>query len=284
MGEVKTVLASIILYNPDMERLAENIEAIKSQVKEIVMIVNGPGCEAAIEKYREQSGIAFVINDKNKGIAYALNQAMRYGYDNGYQWVLTLDQDSISPDNLVQHLSKHCDKENIGIIAPCNTDINKPSADLAKSGWEYLSRCITSASLTSIKAWKKVGGFTNELFIDYVDFDYCAKLTKNGYKIIKDYDIVLTHEVGHIKLLKLGKWEYPLYNHPPMRRYYYTRNMIYYYKTYPDIINVRWHKIDLLKRCIMVAIFEKQRVKKIGAMIRGAVDSRKLIKRMKNNK
>lgn len=282
MNEKEKILASIILYNPDMERLNENIEAIRPQVDEITMIVNGSGCEEAISKYEQCNDISFVVNDTNKGIAYALNQAMRQGYKKGYKWVLTLDQDSVAPDNLVQQLVKHCHRDKVAIIAPCNTDKKKPSEDLKKSGWEYVSRCITSASLTNVDAWKSVGGFTDELFIDYVDFDYCAKLTKAGYKILKDYDTVLMHQVGDIRLVTIGKKQYVIYNHSPMRRYYYTRNVIYFYKTYADMVDVSWQRIDLIKRCILVMLFEKQRARKLSAMIKGAIDSRKLIKRMRN--
>lgn len=279
---MESIIASIVLYQPDMQRLEENIEAIKGQVKKIVLVINGPGSEEAIEKYSGLDEFCIIHNDKNKGIAYALNQAMQFGYDNGYEWVITLDQDSVVPKDIVAKLSRHFDKKRVGIVAPDILDRNVGRSEKRMEGWTDIKRCITSASITKTAVWKEVGGFTNELFIDFVDYDYCAKLIRSGYRIIKDFEVSLLHEVGHAKRLHFGKkHEILIYNHKAFRRYYYTRNAIYFYKTYPEIVDVRWEKRDLLVRSIVIVLFEKDRLKKAKAMIRGALDSRKFLRLMK---
>lgn len=279
---MEKIIASIILYQPDMKRLEENIDAVRHQVERIVLVINGPGSEEAAKRYACMEDFIIINNDKNRGIAYALNQAMKYGYENGYEWVLTLDQDSVVPEDIVERLSRHFNKKRVGIIAPSIVDRNVGASEKKTEGWDDVKMCITSASLTNTSVWREVGGFTNELFIDFVDFDYCAKLIRSGYRIIKDYEVLLLHEVGHARRIHFGKkHEFVIYNHSAFRRYYYTRNVIYFYKTYPEMVDVKWEKRELLVRSIMVFIFEKDRLRKAKAMIKGALDSGKLLRLMK---
>src|SRR5699024_6976157 len=58
--------------------------------------------------------------------------------------------------------------------------------------------CITSASCTSIKAWEKIGGFDDWLFIDLVDNEFCKRLVASGYKILRLNHLVLDQEFGCI--------------------------------------------------------------------------------------
>lgn len=282
MQESRTVMASIVLYEPDFIRLEKNIAAIKNQVDKVVLVLNST-CDEVKTQYQNKESIILIQNKENAGIAKALNQAMEYAYHAGYDWVITLDQDSIASGHLVEVLYRHIDG-NVGIVAPSVVDMNTGEEDAGKTGIAYVDRCITSAALTSVKAWREVGGFTEELFIDYVDCDYCAKLVRAGYGIIKDYDAKFHHEIGHGRRLKIGKKYYDIYNHNEIRRYYYTRNVIYYYKTYSDLVNVKKEKRDLLIRCLMVLIFEKKKWLKFKRMLRGVKDAKILLGEMEHER
>ena len=91
------VLAGIVLYNPDEDRLVENIQAVVGQVDETILIDNN---SSNIEKIKKRVNelnynINIIENSKNNGIAFALNQILEYAIDNNYEWFLTLDQDSV---------------------------------------------------------------------------------------------------------------------------------------------------------------------------------------------
>lgn len=111
------IIASIITYNPDIARLTFNIKAIFPQVDEIVLIDNGSkninNIKSLIFNYKS---IDLIINENNKGIAKALNQAAEYVLKKGYKWIITLDQDSVAPENLVSTYSKFTDCNDIGIV------------------------------------------------------------------------------------------------------------------------------------------------------------------------
>ena len=98
------ICAGIVLYNPDIDRLIENIDSINMQVKEIVLVDNASKNTQEIQdmilsKYPE---IVYIRNKINEGIAKALNQILNYSEKNGYEAFLTLDQDSICNSELVE--------------------------------------------------------------------------------------------------------------------------------------------------------------------------------------
>lgn len=279
------IIASIVLYNPEIDRLKENIMSISKQVEKILLVDNGSKnvCDIMSLDVVKENCI-LIRNKENLGLAKALNQAMQYAEDNQYDWVLTLDQDSVCTKNLIEGLHKHLLKERIGIIAPKFIDRNfKRLSDIEK-GWKYVHRCITSASLTNVVVWRAIGGFNEKLFIDYVDFDYCARIIRNGYAIIVDSDVEMLHEIGNSRQIFLGNRSYVLYNHSPMRVYYIVRNTLFYCYAYPDVWDVKKEKRELQLRCVMIFLFERKRARKFIAMLKGWKESKKLIFKEKKNK
>ena len=113
------IYAGIVTYNPDIELLKKNINAIYNQVEEVVIIDNGSENLLKWKKELELKYVRITIisNNQNCGIAKALNQICCFGLKKSYNWVLTLDQDSISPDNLVRCMKENLDN-NIAVIAP----------------------------------------------------------------------------------------------------------------------------------------------------------------------
>ena len=225
------IIASIVTFNPDIARLKANVEAIVPQINEIVIIDNGSknisDIQSLICNYKS---IDLIINENNKGIAKALNQAAEYALRKGYKWIITLDQDSVAPENLVSTYSKFTDCNDIGIVCCKIVDRNfgeLKEQKLKTKGYEEVPMCITSASMMNLNAWKQVGGFDEKMFIDSVDFDICLSMREHGYKIIRTYDASLLHEVGHSEIRKLLGKEYQIYHHSPLRYYYMVRNGIY---------------------------------------------------------
>lgn len=225
------VIASIVTYNPEQERLKQNIDAICQQVYEIVIVDNGSSniknLKSIISSY---TNIHCIFNNENLGIATALNKAAEYAHSRGYEWIITLDQDSVAPCNLVKTYAQYADSSKIGMLCCKIVDRNFGEMEEQKHhahGVEEVPMCITSASMMNLKAWHAVGGFCDEMFIDSVDFDICLSMRETGYKIIKVNDVALLHEVGHSEIRRfLGK-ERQIYHHSPIRYYYMVRNGIY---------------------------------------------------------
>ena len=86
------VAASIILYNPELTCLRENIESIVDQVEVVYLVDNGSKNSAANKEMAATwEKCRYIDNGKNLGIARALNIAMEQAKKDGAGWVLTLD-------------------------------------------------------------------------------------------------------------------------------------------------------------------------------------------------
>lgn len=271
------IIAGIVLYNPDLSRLEENINTILPQVDRVVLVDNfSLNHKAIFEKYNKNQKLDFIWNDKNFGIAKALNQIMDFAYKKGYEWVLTLDQDSVCEKELVQVYEKYCSLQNAGIIT-CNI-IDRNFSIKKNDNREYhtVKYCISSASFMNVKAFRKTNGFDEKLFIDGVDFDICIQIRKAGFFIYKvNYNGVL-HEVGHGKNVKIFGKTYQAYNHSPIRQYYMARNSFYLLKKYKDEYTMFQTIKTEIRFWLTIILYEKDKIKKIKARVNGILDSRKM--------
>lgn len=262
------ICAGIVTYNPELIRLKENIESIQKQVSKIIIVDNGSKNYNELEKciFTCKTNYEIIKNKENFGIAKALNQLCEKAIEDNYKWIITLDQDSIAPNNLVEKLEKNISDE-VAIISPNIVYRNNEKFSIRKNGIEYVEWVITSASLTNLKLWKKIK-FDEKLFIDGVDRDYCIRANQLGYKIIKDYDVELVHELGNLKCRKiLGRTIY-VTNHSAIRKYYMVRNVIYLDKKLNE--NRRFSHIG--KNIIKTIAFEKDKIQKIKSIFKGIKD------------
>ena len=78
-----------------MKRLAQVVHSLKVEVKDIVIVDNGSGNIANIEKIAE--GKTIIKMGKNKGIAEGMNTGIKkvLSQHRSIGWILTLDQDTI---------------------------------------------------------------------------------------------------------------------------------------------------------------------------------------------
>ena len=221
------MFAGIVLFNPDLNRLLQNVSAILPQVKQLLLVDNGSDNYLKIlDLFKNVSKINTIHFDCNLGIAAAQNRICQFAKENGYEWAITLDQDSVCPDNLVLEYSKLLNMANVGIISPIIVDRNFGVIYESETEEEIdeIEECIASASAIRISAWEEVNGFYDPLFIDNVDFDICQSLRKCGYKIIRTNRVFLLHEVGHSRIVHYAGKDWILLNHSPLRYYYIIRN------------------------------------------------------------
>ena len=92
------VVAGIVTFNPEINCLDNNISSIYNQVDEIYIVDNGSDNWEEIKKLiNNYKKIMIKRLYINQGIAKALNELCSMAIVNGYDWILTLDQDTICP-------------------------------------------------------------------------------------------------------------------------------------------------------------------------------------------
>lgn len=274
------IAAGIVLYNPDLNRLKENIDAIYDQVKLLVLVDNNSNNINLIErKYSVNKKIIFIKNRSNFGIAKALNQLMTFCESKAYEWVLTLDQDSVCPFNMIDEYRRYIEIPKVGILSPIVNDRNMTKVFIEEdneNSYELIDNFITSAALTNVSIWKKIGGFDEGMFIDLVDSEYAKRLKLNDFKIIKVNTVVLLHELGDLTRHKFFFREIYIMNHSAFRKYYMARNVLYCAKKYKESGSVIKAYKTIFNTILATLIYEQNKWEKIRRIIRGMVDGRKL--------
>mgnify|MGYP002749363407 FL=1 len=275
MEEIKhmDISAGIVIFNPDINRLKENISAVIVQCAHVYLVDNGSNNIDEVKKLLNQynhSKVSVLCNMENQGIAKALNQLASEAQKGGFDWILTLDQDSVAPSNIIEEFEKYTNNLNTGMLCPVICDRNKGVVVEAKDNYKEIDECITSGSLLNIKAWRKIGGFDESMFIDGVDFDICYRLRKNGYKILCIQSVVLLHELGRIVYHRFIFWKVLVKNHSAFRKFYIARNTVYLArKEHTNIIKAILQNVKLF---LIVVCYEDDKWKKSKKILQGTID------------
>ena len=269
------VLASIIIYNPNEELLIRNINAIKPQVDRLVLFNNSCSNMELLEGFLDEKTI--ILNDGNNlGISKPLNQIFQYANINGFEWVITLDQDSIVSEGIVSKYKEWTSLDRIGILT-CNIfDRNTKIVDSYEEKYQTIRECITSGSFCSVDAYNNTDGFDEKLFIDGVDFDYCYSLTKYGYYIYKLNFNGLSHEIGKAKCIKIFGKKIIVFNESITRNYTIARNYFYIARKYPCYFSIYRAYLHEFKVWLYILLFEDSKILKIKNRIKGISDSKKM--------
>lgn len=266
------ILAGIVLFNPDIKRLEENVAAICNQVDKVVLFDNhSENIEAVRKIFGGYEKLELLCNKNNDGIASALARIMDYAGRNDYTWVLTLDQDSVCKGDIIKTYVDvlrnpgkweiKCDPHKIGLltcnIVDRNYEIDNDIESSEKT--KIIERCITAGSFMNTRNYFESDGFDEQLFIDGVDFDICYNLRMHGFFIVQvNYDGVL-QEIGLGRIVRLLWKKYPYNNHSPLRNYYMARNDIIVQRKYPEYISGSRTFVRELKSEMIVLIYGKQK-------------------------
>lgn len=279
------ILAGITLFNPDLDRLKENIQAICPQTDEVICFDNGStNIKDVRQAFKSNPKVTLIEGDRNYGVAYALNRIFEYAQNKQADWVITLDQDSVSPKDLVSSYRKALDDlkdEHLAVLCPVIRDRNFDREQKIQGEYEPVTGCITSASFNRVSAWNAVGGFYEPLFIDYVDYDFCAKLVEHGYTLYRVNCAVLLHEIGHGENHRFLGREVTALNHSAERKYYMVRNHVYYMNIHRDVINYSYERNKCIFLFIKTFLFERDRKNKLQAMFRGLHDGKEMVSNKK---
>ncbi len=290
-----SVCAVIVTFRSG-SKVVPTYQSIEPQVGRVIIVDNDSdiGTTRVLEDLTRQSdGKAELIrNRSNLGVGAALSQGCRHAVSLGFDWVLLMDQDSVAAPAMVASLldtwATHPDREKVFIMAPrYEAGEGVEATYLTFRGiWpkkgkfgpeiEYLepTEAITSGSLVRTDAFRRIGYFTEELFIDFVDTEFCLRLACAGFRIVVPRNAFLHHTLGKASIINiLGRTLLTL-NHPPMRRYYISRNRLYLMKTFffrfPSffLFHLREASIDLVR----VFLFEEDRWEKSKYSLRGIRD------------
>lgn len=263
----------VIVYYPDFKKLLLNIGTYVNEIDQLFVVFNSPVSDENVNDLNSRySNLQLLFNNENTGIAAALNQTAQKALNLGYDWLLTMDQDSGFLSDEFFNAFGRTRNENIAVFSP-NPELSGATKENTDATEEILC-ALTSGSLLNLKIWKKIGGFEEKLFIDEVDNDYCLKAVSNGFKILRFNNIPLIHELGQNKAVSFLFRKYTIIIHQPLRNYYIFRNNLYifsnYKKEFPDFVKSR--RIVLFKVFLKILLFSPEKLKNCRYVIKAFHD------------
>ena len=228
-----SVCAVVVTYFPDHD-IQARIEKLLAQVGKIVVVDNGSSEESFTSRsdLEKIDAITVVAWPDNRGIAAALNEGIREARAMGFDWVLTMDQDStLAPDAVEEMLEAYRSEGNaMGVAmlgpyyeAPNLLQIPTIGGTPCTSKITSVLAIITSGTLMPTSLLDMVGPFREELFIDNVDIEFCWRVRRAGFLVGVAHQAKMEHHLGTLE--HLGSFGYA--SHPPIRTYYRTRNFIW---------------------------------------------------------
>jgi rhamnosyltransferase len=272
------VAGVVVLYNPPATVLA-NIRSYAHSLKMLFVIDNSETDSRSLAKELGELGnVVYVRKPENVGVATALNLGAERALQTGCEFLLMMDQDSCAQPSMVSRLLEAFARygvESLGIAGAFPIIRFGEAAHRHPEMNEQLD-IITSGSLLNLAAYRKVGPFLDELFIDCVDVEYCLRLVLHGYKTVQVNTAHLLHCLGAPAEHRFLFVNYTTSNHSNLRRYYMTRNRFHvarlYQAAFPSFCR---KKRRLVRREIpRVLLFETDRLNKLRMMLRGYLDYR----------
>ncbi|MCU7550348.1 glycosyltransferase [Chitinophagaceae bacterium LB-8] len=267
----------VILYNPD-EALIERVDTYRHYLDKLIVVDNSEiSNQEIIRPLWENKDVHFIHNGKNEGISKRLNEAATIAIKNGFDWLLTMDQDSYFEKGVFDaYLNCISQYENIDNVAMFGIEYDERNVSQSPCDFQQVNHLITSGSLVNLKIFNELKGFDVALFIDNVDHEYCFHAKAVGYEIVKVQDIFLQHSLGvvsqHRSLKNLSLTPRTL--HSPIRMYYTVRNYFYlsekYSKLFPE--DIKEIKKSILNRIKNNLLYNEKRMQVLKNIIKGYAD------------
>lgn len=273
--------AVVVTYNPD-DALPNRLKVVRDQVAAVLVVDNASteGC-ALLRECASLPGIEFIWNETNRGVAAALNQGLEWARGKGYDWLITLDQDTVIVDSFTSALNAaiatHPDPGRIGLVG-CNyieSYRREPLLCVDGSKWVEAAFAITSGMVVPIAVADRIGPFREDFFVDLVDHEYCLRARTAGYSVILVRAPLMEHKVGEPTWARLLWKRVTTPNHSPERHYYMSRNLLvvardYLFKEPELVLRVIATRV---KEVVLVICCERDRWAKLRAMGRGVFDA-----------
>ena len=213
---------SVVIINwnvrKSFSRCIKSVLNTKYPNLELILIDNNSSRPPKIPK---DLRVTYIQNESNIGFPAAVNQGLKL-FSGDY--VLLLNPDTRIPNDFFDKaIESMKSNKKIGVIGPKFADpdgtpqgsvYHEPS--MSRTIREYwlgkigLTEKYTPKTndLTEVdivmgacmfmprKVVKKVGLFTDKVFIFYEDFDYCRRIHRAGYKVVFNPNITIIHEHG----------------------------------------------------------------------------------------
>lgn len=256
----------ITLYNPD-KKIFDYINQLKNIFFKIYIYDNTKNNTEYISNI--DNSFLYSYTGENRGLSKAFNWFIDKAFDNSIDYLLILDQDSCFAieklEKLIDEIEEIGVDDNVAIRAckaqPQNIKHIESSSEIVNSE----EKVISSGSFLCMKVIKKHGlRYDENLFVDYVDDDFCKSVRAKGLQIICHNRFILPQQLGYIYKGRIC--------HSAVRHYYRVRDYGYMNQKYYSKRVIALRITIFLIKNIKNACYEDNKLSKLRCSIKGYVD------------
>lgn len=282
------ITAVIVTYYPNEDVLTRLVSALVSQVDRLLIVDNNSQDFDFSTIVASSKQISLHVNHENLGVAAGYNQGVSFAIEQSSSHVILFDQDSLPTPTMVGELVNALTVANtkglsVAAVGPCYQEISggdqSPFVKVSGIGLSRVNHdgktpvevdhLISSGCLIPIEAFKSIGLFEEQLFIDYVDTEWCLRARYKGFALLGIPSATMMHDLGdgHLTILKKR-----IVLHSPLRHYYLIRNGIWLIKQ--PWITWQWRVLDairLTKVFLVLSIFPKNSFNHFKMMLTGVL-------------
>lgn len=250
MALAPVVMAVVVAYQPDFTALDELLRSLSRQVAHTYLVDNSAHDDLRVQEWlgsTTRKDVSLVRLGSNRGVATALNAGIRASRSAGATHILLSDQDSEPAPDMVSGLLTAVrslgGEARIAAVGPVfinrRTGVTHPFQHPVPGRVFYKHvlpapespivetlTLITSGCLISVAALDDVGEMRDDLFIDYVDTEWCHRARHRGWRLYGTCLAKMTHDMGDAALhVWFFGWRHET-AYSPERVYYRVRNFV----------------------------------------------------------
>ncbi len=274
------ILTIIVTYNGE-KYISDCLDSLLKQTKKVdILVVDNASSDNTCSIIKNNYPTVRIIDvGYNSGFAHANNVGMQYAMDKGYEYVLLINEDTISDNRLVENLFKYADGQTA--VAPkiyMNGSLTKVWYGAGKMDFEngFAINCqkelVDTVSEVSFMTGccmllhtdilRKAGLFDEAFFMYYEDTDLSLRMYENGIRMIYNPDACLWHRMQ-------GRVQKDYYV------YYMERNRLFFLKKHAKVFQCSLLKIMamelykiVMKPDVVTVAFGKYKLKGVFDYIR----------------
>jgi rhamnosyltransferase len=233
--------AGVVAFRPDPDIFLPLVQRLVGEIDAVFVFVNG-AIDASTLEAVQAAGARVIESPYNLGVGEAFNQLALHAIWAGYARLAIFDDDSGLPPGALEALGRSMNAleaagERPAVIGP--RIVSPPESSEAYRPPRYFRAArerigdaygvwyvISSGSLIDLDAYRRVGAFRSDFFMDAIDTEWCFRARARGFSCWVDESVRMEHRIGAgVTRATIFGRGFP--KQPPMRLYAYIRNQSY---------------------------------------------------------
>lgn len=278
---------AVICYNPD-KNVPDRIR-LYCDIFLQVLVIDNSDTDKYLNTEQFADNVVYYDMQGNQGMSQALNVAYKWGLEKNFDYLLTMDQDSVYSKENINNMISYIEENSASDVAiyvanfaklyrnPKDNRLVPGKPIIEKDSIQEVSMCLTSGSFVRLKAIEIILPL-EDYFIAKVDNFISTELINNGYRLLRVGNSYFEQEVGRPVVNTWFNRTFKIVNHTPERYYYTFRNGNYYKeKFYDNKKLVFYYYIGRLRLIFNILVAENNKISKLKACKQGDRDYKRKI-------